>query len=69
MRSNSPSSLNAKKTHCIHGHAFTERNTHFSTDGRVCRQCKRNYSRIVAGWNITMSFSDSPASPQLALGL
>ncbi|MGH3475334.1 MAG: HNH endonuclease signature motif containing protein [Nocardioidaceae bacterium] len=40
----------AERTHCCHGHEFTEANTYLRTypDGRisrVCRACKRNSSR------------------------
>ncbi len=40
----SPSALNARKTHCKHGHEFTEENTYIrpSTSGwRVCKECAR----------------------------
>ena len=33
----------ARKTHCAHGHEFTEENTRRTrTNGRVCRTCERN---------------------------
>lgn len=48
-RSNSPSALNAKKTHCKYGHEFTAENTYFrnrgSYMGRECRECIRRISR------------------------
>jgi hypothetical protein len=32
----------ARKTHCVHGHAFTDENTYVGTDGyRGCRTCHR----------------------------
>jgi hypothetical protein len=33
---------NGDRTHCIHGHEFTEENTYYRTDrfGRCCRQCR-----------------------------
>ena len=32
--------MNAKKTHCIHGHEFTKENTHVSATGkRGCKTC------------------------------
>jgi hypothetical protein len=45
-RGNSPAAVNARKTHCIHGHEFTPENT--MTDhgyGRKCRECDRERSR------------------------
>jgi hypothetical protein len=37
---------NKKKTHCIHGHAFTPENTYVDPDGRRnCRACKRERRR------------------------
>jgi hypothetical protein len=46
MRSTAPASLNAKKTHCVHGHLFDAENTYFSRDfhggtRRTCRACGR----------------------------
>jgi hypothetical protein len=42
LRSDSPSAINARKTHCIHGHEFTEANTYVSRQGvRTCRTCGR----------------------------
>jgi hypothetical protein len=42
-------SINAKKTHCIHGHAFDEQNTRLKRwrnfTMRVCRECNRLKSR------------------------
>ena len=35
--------LNAKKTHCIHGHEFNEENTWYIQGGRRCKTC--NYLR------------------------
>lgn len=40
LRGDSPSSINARKTHCIHGHALTGANLHVRPDGtRRCRTC------------------------------
>jgi len=42
LRGESPTALNARKTHCKNGHPFDEKNTR--TDGRgyrVCRACER----------------------------
>lgn len=30
-----------KKTHCKHGHEYSEENTRFGTSGRICRTCHR----------------------------
>lgn len=38
--------INAQKTHCIHGHEFSESNTrHRPTGGRACRACAREKER------------------------
>jgi hypothetical protein len=40
LRSASPPSKNAAKTHCLRGHEYTEENTHRHKDGRrECRTC------------------------------
>ena len=42
LRGVGASAANARKTHCINGHAFDESNTHVKPDGsRVCRECGR----------------------------
>lgn len=41
LRGKSPSAINARKTHCRHGHAFTVENTRISRGGRYCRTCAR----------------------------
>ena len=33
--------LNAKKTHCLHGHEFTAENTKIIPGGRSCKECRR----------------------------
>jgi hypothetical protein len=43
-RGTSPASTNANKTHCIHGHEFSEENTERRGSVRVCRQCRRRRS-------------------------
>lgn len=40
-RSESPPGINARKTHCIHGHEFTPENTQTWHGKRQCRTCKR----------------------------
>lgn len=40
-RSRSASGVNSRKTHCIHGHAFDEKNTLITPKGnRSCRACR-----------------------------
>ncbi len=42
IRGNGICAINARKTHCKRGHAFTPSNTLIRTDGsRYCRTCKR----------------------------
>lgn len=42
LRGTSPCAQNARKTHCIHGHGFTEGNTYRrpGRTARVCRACR-----------------------------
>lgn len=35
-----PPSLNARRTHCVHGHEFTVENTYWYNNYRSCRTCK-----------------------------
>lgn len=45
LRSESFAAVNARKTHCIHGHEFTPENTYYRTPThRQCRQCGREAS-------------------------
>lgn len=51
LRGVSPAALNARKTHCIRGHEFTETNTYRPPgrpDSRFCRECIRIRQRE---WN------------------
>lgn len=41
MRGQSPAAQNARKTHCIHGHAFTPDNTRTYNGKRDCVACQR----------------------------
>jgi HNH endonuclease len=43
LRGESPCAVNAKKTHCIHGHELTKENTYIRTGepGRKCKECMR----------------------------
>ncbi len=48
LRGISPPAINAKRTHCIRGHAFTPENTRIKTDGnRGCLTCINAYN---ANW-------------------
>lgn len=39
--STSAAAINAAKTHCVHGHEFTEANTYIHGLTRHCRACRR----------------------------
>ncbi|MEU3102952.1 HNH endonuclease signature motif containing protein [Streptomyces griseoflavus] len=42
LRSTAPTAINARKTHCAHGHAFDAANTYRDRHGhRRCRACRR----------------------------
>lgn len=46
LRGVGPSAVNAVKTHCKHGHAFTEANTYVTSRGkRQCRPCQQQRNR------------------------
>ncbi len=45
LRGDSPHAINARKTHCIHGHEFTEQNTYFDGRRRQCRRCNAARAR------------------------
>ena len=45
LRGTSFSAINARKTHCIHGHEFTPKNTYFIRTGKGCRICQRDKIR------------------------
>lgn len=38
-RSASASAINARKTHCVHGHEFTPENTYVISGKRRCKTC------------------------------
>lgn len=38
-RGQAPSAINARKTHCLRGHAFDEVNTYWRPKGRDCKEC------------------------------
>jgi hypothetical protein len=53
-RSESPTAINGRKTHCIRGHEFTPENTYREPRGRHCRKCQSraalaSIERILAG--------------------
>lgn len=56
LRGTAPTAINAAKTHCIHGHEYTEENTYRRPDngGRQCRTCiairSRRRSAKGTGW-------------------
>lgn len=41
LRSLNPPAMNAKKTHCLHGHPFDAENTVRSGNRRICKTCRR----------------------------
>lgn len=45
LRGNSACAINARKTHCIRGHAFTPDNTQIYRTARICRICSRATKR------------------------
>jgi hypothetical protein len=49
LRGTNRAAVNAKKTHCPHGHAYTSENTRVKSRGdrtiRRCRECDRQYAR------------------------
>ena len=53
LRGEGFAAINARKTHCLRGHAFTEANTYQHRDERCCRACrsaagKARYARRIA---------------------
>lgn len=45
LRGVSFAAINARKTHCKHGHEFTPENTRVTKKGRACRACHRERIR------------------------
>jgi hypothetical protein len=46
LRGEGQAAIHARKTHCIKGHPFDEKNTYISpSGGRMCRQCVNRRSR------------------------
>jgi hypothetical protein len=48
-RGNSPSAVNARKTHCKYGHALTPDNTYVWPSGRACKTCKQSQNSRRSG--------------------
>lgn len=48
LRGQTPTGINARKTHCSRGHEFDEGNTYYSKYGRQCRWCARLTQRARA---------------------
>lgn len=47
LRGFGPTAINARKTHCIHGHEFSKENTLVLPNGnRQCRMCSRERNRL-----------------------
>lgn len=40
-----PTTINANKTHCVHGHEFTVENVYAYRGKRYCRACRTRVSR------------------------
>ena len=50
LRGDTIPARNARKTHCVRGHSFTEENTRITKKGqRACRACRRVYYRRKKG--------------------
>lgn len=50
LRGEAPPAINARRTHCVHGHKFTADNIRWRKDGsKNCRKCDRvRWSRVEA---------------------
>jgi hypothetical protein len=72
-RGMSPNAINARRTHCLRGHAFTEANTYHRPDKpwlRNCRACARMRDRVawrIAGALSPLSGVSSPHSQRISL--
>lgn len=47
LRGTGQVALNARKTHCVHGHAFTPSNTYIWRSERHCRLCRKLRARAI----------------------
>ena len=55
----SPTAVNHAKTHCIHGHEFTEENTFwYFQNGRPCRRCRTCQRRVDNKYKMRRSAAD-----------
>lgn len=45
-RSNSPSAINKRKTHCCRGHEFSDENTKLYKSRRICIICEKAKERL-----------------------
>lgn len=45
LRGESPTAINARKTHCDNGHEFTDENTRVYRGYRICKICARETTR------------------------
>lgn len=67
LRGVGPSAINARKTHCLHGHPFDEQNTVVQKDGRrkcrACAEAKRSVSKRAAS---PINQSESDPAPTTA---
>lgn len=48
LRGRGVTAINARKTHCVHGHRFSAENTRWKGGRRVCRACHNEYNKR---WN------------------
>jgi hypothetical protein len=58
-------SINARKTHCLHGHRFDESNTYRPpSGGRACRACRRLWQRKKR-WGLLVRSPMAASAPNL----
>lgn len=46
LRGTAPSAVNAKKSHCVRGHRFSEANTYINRGRRYCKTCRRSKENL-----------------------
>lgn len=64
LRGDGPAALNARKTHCMHGHLLSDENVYVSTRGaRCCRICRRRSDKAKrdAGHKVTAVYREHRA--------
>lgn len=65
--SKNPTAINLRKTHCKHGHEFTNENTGHSMDrGRRRRYCKKCHRKKAAEYRRKKGVKDSTPDPSLS---